>query len=503
MIKIISRLFGKGGPITKATPARRDFAGARIDRLTAAWKSSTQSADSTLRFSLAALRGRSRDLAENNDYVAGYLELLANKVVGPTGIRLQVKSRGGDGKLDQEANNAIEKAWAEWGRKGICDVTGRLSWPEAKRLALISMARDGEIFIRFIYKKEINKFHFALQFIEADMVDTNKNDTLANGNTIRMGVELTPFDRPVAYHVFERHPGDFNLGHTSGRTVRVPAEEMLHIFRQLRPGQTRGIPWTASVMTRLHHLGAYEEAAIINARIGATKMGFFTRDPDKITDADAMRSGNGEITAEPGQFDTLPVGHDFKAFDPAYPSGEYDGFVKRQIKGISCGLPGASYAELSNDLESVSFSSIRQGTINSRESYRSIQQLLIEQLCHPVYNAWLTMALSFGLILLPSGKRSVVTRLSAANFDKYSPPLFVGRGWEWVDPLKDEESKTEALANQTTSRTRIMAEKGEDFEELLAEQAQENLLAAEYGIVLGSPARKENDPKKTPPQETP
>ena len=239
-------------------------------------------------------------------------------------------------------------------------------------------------------------------------------------------------------------------------------------------------------MTRIHHLGAYEEAAIINARTGATKMGFFLRDPEKTLpeNGDAFLPGKTEITAEPGQFDILPVGYDFKAFDPAYPSGEYDGFVKRQIKGASCGLPGASYAELSNDLESVSFSSIRQGTINSRESYRSIQQLLIEQLCNPIYDAWLTMALSFGLIVVVNGKRGPNTRLSVANFDKYNRPLFVGRGWEWVDPLKDEQANTEGLANKLTTRTRILAELGEDFEDMLAEQAQENQLAEEYGIDL-------------------
>lgn len=493
----LAKKLGTATPVPAPAPVVRSYAAGRLDRLSASFGSlNPQSADSTIRFALPLLRSRSRDLAENNDYVAGYLELLGNKIIGPKGIRLQVKSRGGDGQLDRDANNAIETAWQKWGKKGSCDISGRLSWVELQRLALISMARDGEVFIRKIKKRGVNRFNFTLQIIEADLVDTNKNENLANSNTIRMGIEIDQFDKPVAYYVFDRHPGDLNLGTTAGRaTLRIPAEEMIHLFRPLRPGQTRGVPWTAAVMTRLHHMGAYEEAAIINARTGASKMGFFTKAEmagDYRGDG-SDRQGNIITEVEPGQLETLPPGYDFKAFDPAYPSNEYDSFVKRQLKGSSCGLPGATYSELSNDLESVSFSSIRQGTLNARDSYRSIQQLLVDVLCDDVYADWLGNALDFGCIVVISAKRGPNSRLSPANFDKYNVPKFVPRGWEWVDPLKDQQANTEALLNKTTTRSRIAAEQGEDFEDILAEQAQDEALAAGYGISL-----TEVIPKTTP-----
>jgi len=473
-----------------APSQQRTYAAARLDRLTSSWNSSNQSADSILRTSLPVLRARSRDLAENNDYVAGYLELLSNKVIGANGIKLQSKVRGGDGKLDKEANTAIERAFAAWGKRGVCDITGRISWVEAQRLALTSIARDGEAFIRIIKQRGVNRFNLAIQFLEADMVDVNKNDTLANGNTIRMGVELTPFDKPVAYHVFERHPGGFAFGQTGGKTIRIPADEMLHLYRQLRPGQTRGIPWTAPVMTRLHHLGAYEEAAIINARTGASKMGFFTQGIDAGAYPGMVDPTTGNLISEvePGQLELLPPGYDFKPFDPAYPSNEYDDFVKRQIKGASCGMPGATYADLSNDLESVNFSSIRSGTINARDSYRVIQQLMIEQLCEPLFEIWLDMALTFGQITIVNGKRGPNSTLSPANFEKYNEAQFVGRGWDWVDPLKDQKANGEAIYNRLTTRTRITAEMGDDFEDILAELAREKELAEKYGITLDEPA---------------
>lgn len=515
-MSIVTRIaswLGRRTPAPTPKPkAQRDFAAARIDRLTNSWKSSAQSADSTLRFSLPTLRNRSRDLAENSDYVSGYLELLRNKVVGSNGIGLQVQSKGGDGEFDDDANDAIEKSFEKWGKRGSCTVCGRLSWKECLGLALISMARDGEVFIRLVRQAGVNQFNFALQFIEADMVDINKNDVLTNGNTIRMGVEITPFDRPVAYYVFERHPGDLNLSAMAGtKTVRIPAEEMIHLYRQLRPGQTRGIPWTASVMTRLHHLGAYEEAAIINARTGASKMGFFTRTAESMPENGygTDEAGRTISEVEPGSLETLPVGVGFEPFDPAYPSNEFDSFVKRQIKGASCGLPGAAYAELSNDLESVSFSSIRQGTLNSRDSYRDLQRLLIDSLCVPVYEAWLTMALSFGLIVVVNGKRGPNSRLSVVNYDKYNQPFFIGRGWDWVDPLKDQQANSEGLSNGTLTLTRLHLEQGSDLNTYLAVRSRERKLGRKYDVDLDAvyeTAKKTlpvSDPAPPPPGRPP
>jgi capsid protein len=71
-----------------------------------------------------------------------------------------------------------------------------------------------------------------------------------------------------------------------------------------------------------------------------------------------------------------------------------------------------------------------------------------------------------------------------SNFEKYNAAQFVGRGWDWVDPYKDQLANTEGLGNRTTTRTAIAAEQGNDFEDILAELAREKDLAAQYGIEL-------------------
>jgi hypothetical protein len=54
----------------------------------------------------------------------------------------------------------------------------------------------------------------------------------------------------------------------------VPAEDVMHVFIPEFAEQVRGVPWMYAALLNLVHLGAFEEAAVIAARIGASQMGF-------------------------------------------------------------------------------------------------------------------------------------------------------------------------------------------------------------------------------------
>ena len=172
------------------------------------------------------------------------------------------------------------------------------------------------------------------------------NDDLPNGNVIRMGIELDRSGRAVAYWISTRHPGDLRFSaYAVGERERVPAEDIIHDFVQDRPEQIRGVPWMHAAMIRLNHLGAFDEAAIIAARIGAAKMGFWTsKDGDASALADDRdASGNLITEAEPGTFQMAPEGYEFSAFDPKYPEANHDAFTKACLRGIASGF-GVSLA---------------------------------------------------------------------------------------------------------------------------------------------------------------
>ena len=76
----------------------------------------------------------------------------------------------------------------------------------ANVLFIETLARDGEVLVRKIKNPAGNRFGFSLQFIEADYLDDQYNNTASNGNEVRMGVEITKEGKPVAYWLFEDNP---------------------------------------------------------------------------------------------------------------------------------------------------------------------------------------------------------------------------------------------------------------------------------------------------------
>lgn len=81
-----------------------------------------------------------------------------------------------------------------------------------------------------------------LQLLQSEMLPFEKTETAANGNRIRCGIEFDGIGRRVAYHFRRRHPGDStDQGALIPETVRVPAADVLHIYRPIDAGQIRGL----------------------------------------------------------------------------------------------------------------------------------------------------------------------------------------------------------------------------------------------------------------------
>jgi capsid protein len=67
-------------------PRKRKIDAGEVTRLNASWQASNLPADEEIRRSLERTRGRSRDLAYNNEYAKKYLQMVQTHVVGPVGF---------------------------------------------------------------------------------------------------------------------------------------------------------------------------------------------------------------------------------------------------------------------------------------------------------------------------------------------------------------------------------------------------------------------------------
>ena len=456
---IIERLFNRFGykktvDIIRRSNFRNQFAGANTDRLYQSWTTTNQSLDAELKQDLRTLRARSRDMERNNDYAKKFLRMLKTNVVGKAGIKAQSQVVNRQGKPDDGARKKIESGWMDWNKKGICDVTGKYSFRDIQNLTISSVARDGEILI-WRHLGFDNPFRYALQLIESDHLDERYNEVLPTGNKVKMGVEYDQWNRPVAYYIFKVHPGDYMFGQTMGDRVRVPANEVLHIYHPMRISQTRGVPWMHAALTRLNMLGDYEIAELVASRMAAAKGGFYeseTGDEEELP-ADDWVDGKPVQDVEPGHLEFLPPGLKFKPFDPQHPTTAFEAFEKAILRGIASGLD-VSYNNLSNDLENVNYSSIRAGVIDERDVYKDIQIFMIEHFLDQIFDEWLFAGLSAGAINLP-----------LEEFNKYRPVRWQTRGWQWVDPEKDLTAKEKAIELGLDNPQDIAAETGKDYEE--------------------------------------
>jgi lambda family phage portal protein len=474
-----NRIFGADSPKQKKLKAsKRNYTGASTGRLFADFITRSSSADADIKDNIRILRDRSRDLAKNDSYISRYLNLMVSNVIGKQGIRVSSKARLDDpvnmGKLDLGANQLIESAWKDWSKKGSCTVDGQMSFLDCQKLFVKTLLRDGEVLIRKI-GGESYSHGFSIQFIEADYLDENKNEKLKNGNEIVMGVELNKHRKPVAYHLFKEHPYDRSYA-SSNTTERVPADTIIHAYIQDRSSQTRGVPAVSTAMANVKMLNGYLEAEIVAARVGASKMGFFTS-PDGdgyVGDGEYEDTFNPTMNAQAGVFEQLPQGMDFKAFDPTHPTSAFDSFTTSVLRSISSGL-NVSYHSLSNDLTSVNYSSIRQGALEDRSNYQIYQQFVIEHFINPVFDAWIRSSIN----------RTDGLSLPQEKVDKFANSVnYIPRSFAWIDPLKEMQSNVVGLQNGTVTYSDISAAYGRDTEELFEQHQKEIELAKQYGIEL-------------------
>ena len=479
-MSIFSRVFARRA-------RKRSYDAAKVVARFGDFSRSGASANAELDLALPTLRNRARGLYRNDPFVRRWVSQLQVNVVGHTGFKLQVRAKNSNGGMDTFGNQQVETAWREWTR--VCTADGQMSFRDALSLAVRTWARDGEVFCEIVRGPQFTH-GMALHFFEADHVDETHNvDPLPNGNTIRQGIELDRFERPVAYHILRRHPGDPMFNTVEHRKYRrIPASKMIHVYIKDRPHQVRGEPPMSPIMTATKMLGGYREAEVTGRRLAASKMGFFKRlfnqgqgDLAPLVDVENS-DGEFEIEVSPGKLSVLPTGVDFEKFDMTSFSTDYEQFERQILRSIAAGLDTA-YSNITMDSSNSSYSADRSDQIKQRDVWRMMQGFFIERFANRVYFHWNDMAFQFAGLQLPMYR--------AEKFLKAA--YFTPRGWSWVDPEKEIKATVLAMDRNITSLTRVATEQGRDVEDVFREIQSERELAKSYQIDLRSTDEKKLD----------
>jgi lambda family phage portal protein len=478
----------------KKEDGMRSYAGAAVNRLTSDWSSLNTSADSEIITSLRLLRSRSRELIRDNEYASNAVRIVKNNVIGK-GIGVQAQVVNGRGKLQDAINDSIESAWNTWADRKICHTAGLLGFADMERLLVGQLVEAGEVLVRKI-KQPFggSKIPFALEVIEADrLMDQYQTARAPNGNSIRMGVEVDSWGRPVAYWLHPNHPGDYQFSaFQPSKFLRVPAEEIIHLYIVDRLPQTRGVPWFHATLKRLNNMAGYEEAEIVAARASANIVGF-VKSPEGAP-GDDVSSGQRVIDSEPGTFKQLLPGEDFVGFNPSRPNSQMEPFMRFMLRSVAAGV-GMSYESLSRDYSQSNYSSSRLALLDDRDLWRVLQGFVIRNFRSEIHREWLDAAVLSGVLSFPD---------FYSNRSKYEAVRFKPRGWSWIDPAKEEAAYKSAVRDGFMTQADVidLTNNGADFEDVMKARKQEIEMMDEMGLIFDTNPAQVNSKGQEQPSES-
>ncbi len=412
-----------------------------------------------------------RTLCKDTPHGKNYLRVLANNVIGHRGFRLNMrmgKRKSGKFEPDVELNAAIERIYELSGRPENFSVSRNMTRNAAWRIMIMSAARDGKIMLRHYRGFPKNKFGYAVRLLEGDRLQESYCGRSANGNEIRMSVEVDEWRGPVAYHVLSRHPGDpfgsYDRSKSNVWREIIPADEIV-LYNNMweRAEATIGFPELDSVVQHMYRDQQYETAMTLAAiascckpywikKIFPTGMTFTSEEAQQLiaSVSNAMNDGpfgtNGlgnssgavarqqGVTARvetmvPAGITPMNYGEELMQTEATFPDQKASDFKRDNLHAVSAG-GGVSYQALSGDYQNLGFSASRACQIPQQDQFKVMQENFIEMVVRVEFRERMEAAIMAGLLDCPMSRLDEIVESAS----------WVGRRWEFVNPIQDAQA---------------------------------------------------------------
>lgn len=430
---------------------------------------------------LPLLRARVRDEVRNAPLADGAIKTVVSETIG-AGIVPQPITKSPDIKT------ALSGLWDEW--TSAADFGGVLDFYGLQALIDRSWKESGEVFARMIVVPYDGGavVPLRIQVLEADMVTLSTGKAPETNHEIRNGIEFDPSGQRVAYWVHKQHPGDYSMLSTSWFTrvfgsfnaedmIRVPVDEMLHIYRPARPGQLRGVPSQSGTVQTIKQLDDFDEATLERQKLAAAVTYFIQRpaplesgiDPltGEAIDVDQVQ----ESTIKPGSAYTMAPGETVETLDIPNLGAEYEQFTKHNTRKVSAGTD-VPYELLTGDYSDTNDRTVRVALGVFRRKLQQDQwHIIIHQFCRPIWAKFLQVAILNGLAS-PKLARVSVT---------WTP-----QAWPYINPLQEIMTQQKAVSAGLMSRTGVIMERGDDPEQVDIERSED--IAREKKLSITQPA---------------
>lgn len=439
---------------------RRYDAASQSDRLSG-WNAPSSDANASIDRP-DIIRNRARDLARNNPWAVKGLSAIVNNTIGH-GIRAQWKT------TNKAKTKKLQQLWKKWAESKDCDATGMTNLYGLQQLAMRALVESGECLIRLRPRRAEDGLSvpIQLQIIEPDYLATSADGKAKNGNAIDSGIEYDSLGRRTAYYLYKHHPSTnvYRMGGDFMKYTRVPADEVIHLFRRDRAGQERGVSWLAPIIVTLRELDIYEDAYLKRQQLANLHAAFVYTEEDIDEEIEDYAETSGSISA--GSFNVMRPNRTVEFNNPPQ-AGDYGKYTADNLGRVASAL-GITREALTGDLSAVNFSSARLGW---QEMGRNIEtwrwSLFVPQFCDTVAK-WF----------------ADVTGYDNASIE-WSPPART-----LVDPAKETAAIKDAIRIGLMTPSEAMRAQGYDPERLMQEWSEDAKAFDKYGLVLDCDPRQD------------
>jgi lambda family phage portal protein len=454
------------------------YAAAKTNRLTGPWTATDADVNKLVGASSATIRQRVRQLVRDFPYFARAVRIMTDYVVG-TGIVPQPRLKTPDGKLDTSLNQKIEDAW-DW-FADEADVAGKLHLYEMMQLSKRQDQEAGEfILVKRFRPNESRYIPFCIQIFEADWLSP------APATKIE-GSKAVGFDQGIE---FDRSTGRVRAYHFTdpdgwGKAARISADQVIHGFETLRPGQLRGVSPFAAAILVAHDLSTVMDAEIDAAKMASKYLGFiksqqpmgmansFGREQDPETGEERYVE-----EMENAILKVLLPGEDIEFADASRPNANIPPFVKLILCMLAV-TSGAPYELLSGDYQGLNYSTGKMIRNDFAHSLRPVALREIRHFCMPVFRSFMDHAVMAGKLSFPNYFQNPYPWRRVV----WQPP-----GMEPVDASRETKSNIDQIKTGLRSPQEITAARGRNLEDVYNEIAAAADMAKHLGLSFGNPS---------------
>ncbi len=401
------------------------FAGAQTTHTTGSWVASGQNINEIIDSSQPALNNRLAEICR--DFWA--VSVASNRYVDflvSDGIKYHPVVKNPDGTLDHKTNEKIKSVLEPWAEKASTD--GRQHFYEFMRTAVRQKFEKGESIVVKNYRDQGRGIPFSLALYDPSWLDgsldTVEEFKLAgpgkNGTSVFMGVEyLNATGEPTRYHFTD--PDGW------GKTVKIPANLVIHDYEVRHAGQIRGVSQLACAVLLADGTKTFMNSTLNAAKLAAKWLALIeTESPDQFQ-ANAKDLNNEKIEyLQDAIIDYLRPGERVEFPKNPNPGESFDPFSKFLLRALAV-VADVPYEVISGRYSELSYTALKAVRTDFASILRPKETQIVRNFGAPSVTSWMDAAVLNGNLSFPD---------YFTNPGKYQESLWMGPGMPDTEPQR-------------------------------------------------------------------